>query len=239
MPKKIFFSNYSTSQNDRKIRNKVQKPVKKTFKPKEGWNTYLTDISEFKLTPQELMKKKEMLLSRNNVLNDSSTEISKVKVVTNKTVSDTKIDIDPNHSKNTNITRVTSEKELKNKNNYNNNPSDFYPLSSVPLQDSDIKVNSSNLSNKISKPIIELFDNKSSSPRKKSLTPTFPKSCAIKSNINTSTDSIYQDMKNQIQGLLEELRNYEQIAGKRSCFDSEVLLQSKLKYFIYYCNMLP
>ena len=48
-------------------------PVKnKAPKPKQEWNSYLTDADQYKATKEDLLKKKQLLVSKHNILADNN-----------------------------------------------------------------------------------------------------------------------------------------------------------------------
>jgi hypothetical protein len=46
--------------------------LKRRVKPKPAWSSYLTDDNRFALTKEEILRKKQLLISKHNILNDGS-----------------------------------------------------------------------------------------------------------------------------------------------------------------------
>ncbi len=101
--------------------NKTTNTPTKKWKPKSDWNTLLTEGDQYKLSNQELVEKKQKLLSKNNILTTPPTYKFKKKVIAAR---------EQGHHDNDELEIAQNRHDFKNDSIYfnqstNNNDDDF------------------------------------------------------------------------------------------------------------------
>lgn len=291
-------------------------------KPKKEWNEYLTDISQFKLSKEELLRRKRLLLSPNNILFASdrknaqnSPSIHTPTPTAKRSKRPKSIDLrmeNNSNQSNSTLARTTVDSILKSKlqksyvtplvkrtvvspiieekdedvfaegnesdDSGSNCESDnvfddtsildnaTHTTTKAPFPDSQSDSSSTRLktASQLASPSFHTTQNltpdslrklapttqttsnahfisatKSTPSNVSSVTPITSRSkqkpslpitpntankntTKLYQKVNKDECRMYQEMTIQLQALLKEMHNYEQLAGKRSCFESEV-----------------
>ena len=272
----MFFPSSTKFSSPRSKNNKKNTPKKVTpFKPKQTWNEYLTDISEFKLSTEETLRRKSLLLSKNNILQSDDITPSSEYKLKHTTLSHT-----PSKSIN-NVTPLSKSKtpiqtrsvsKVINKEEDDGSDDDEYNIDtntylndiSLDLNNNTIKPNTLNKTyrkpmNIISpstplpptpsrKPSIPTYTatTTTTTPKHATTSTTTPTASTAKHPTNKPTSTpktstknhndeyedklLYNEIVLQIQQLMQELKYYEEISGRRSCFDHNEINTALISY---------
>ena len=205
-----------------------------------SWNSYLTDDDKFKLSKQELLQKKKLLVSKHNILTNSGScttvpvksKVRKVKKTTNKGGPNVK-------------TCKPSEKQVKSESCMSSGPTSLDLLDCEEL-DSDIESKNSSChqartitsvkavrrkeytgdSSPLTRPVHTSSGKRPSHLSRTTSTPDAstpsPKKNPSDEYLMTVSRQDMADISSLIGVLHSELRSFEELTGRQSPFDSEV-----------------